>query len=98
MTGTNKRIENIPAEARGPGRPKGSPNRTSAAIKEAILNAFEKVNGEEYLVKLAQTDPRTFCTLLGKVLPTTMVGDPDNPVNVVSRVEYVIVDPNNAGS
>jgi len=51
------------------GRPKGSPNKTSREAAQAILDAFEKVGGVDYLVGVAQTDRRTFCMLLRAVLP-----------------------------
>lgn len=51
------------------GRKPGTPNKTTKALKDAIMNAFEKVGGEDYLVRLAKDDPRTFVALLGKVLP-----------------------------
>jgi hypothetical protein len=54
------------------GRKKGTPNKTTRAIKDAILNAFEEVGGENYLVKVAMEDPKTFCSLLAKILPTDM--------------------------
>jgi len=53
----------------GKGRKKGVPNKTTAALKTAILNAFDAAGGEHYLRHVADTDPKTFCTLLGKVLP-----------------------------
>ena len=68
MTDDNKIVENIPSRA-GAGRPKGSLNNTTAAIKEAIEGAFNEVGGQTYLVKIAHEDPKTFCGLLGKVLP-----------------------------
>ncbi|MCH9027271.1 MAG: hypothetical protein IIA05_09170 [Proteobacteria bacterium] len=54
------------------GRVKGTPNKSTVKIKQAILNAFEEVDGEKYLVGVAKSDPRTFCTLLGKVMPAAM--------------------------
>ena len=59
----------------GKGRVKGVPNKATAALKDAILNAFTKVGGEDYLVTVAREDPRTFCTLLGKVLPMQVTGE-----------------------
>ena len=57
------------------GRQKGTPNRTTAALKDAILNAFHTVGGEAYLVQVARKDPRTFCALLGRVLPAELKAD-----------------------
>ncbi len=66
----------------GKGRRKGSVNKTTAALKDAILNAFNEVGGVDYLVTLAKTDPRTFAALLGRVLPLTVAGDSDSPLTV----------------
>ena len=59
----------------GSGRKKGTPNVVTAKLKDAIENAFNEVGGQKYLVKVANDDVRTFCTLLGKVLPTQIEGD-----------------------
>ena len=61
----------------GAGRKKGSPNKLSADVKAAIMAAFDEVGDADYLKTVAQTDPRTFCTLLGKILPTQVAGDAD---------------------
>lgn len=65
------------------GRQKGSQNKTTAALKDAILNAFNEAGGEKYLLTLAKTDPKTFAMLLGRVLPLTVAGDKDNPLHIV---------------
>ena len=64
--------------AAGKGRKKGSVNKTTRALKDAIMNAFETVGGESYLAVVARDDPRTFCTLLGKVLPMQVEGTGDD--------------------
>lgn len=62
---------------RGKGRPKGSPNKTTTALKEAILIAAT-THGEDgagagglsgYLLKVAREDIKAFSGLLGRVLP-----------------------------
>lgn len=58
----------------GKGRPKGASNKTTKAIKDAITEAFEKAGGVDYLVTLAKEDPRTFCALVGKVIPLQVEG------------------------
>jgi hypothetical protein len=67
------------------GRTKGTPNKVNAAVKEAIVSAFNKVGGEDYLVGIAKTDPRTFCALLGKVMPTQLTGAGDGPIRVANE-------------
>ena len=62
----------------GKGRPKGVPNKASKALKDAILNALDRAGGEDYLLMVAQSDPRTFATLLGKVLPMQIAGTDEN--------------------
>ena len=69
----------------GKGRVKGVPNKATAALKDAILNAFTKVGGEDYLVTVAREDPRTFCTLLGKVLPMQVTGEDGGAIQVVVK-------------
>ena len=54
-------------------------------MKEAIIAAFDKLGGEAYLVKVGESDPRTFCTLLGKVLPTQVTGAGDEPIRVANE-------------
>ena len=56
------------------GRTKGTPNKLNAAVREAIEAAFEEVGGAKYLVAVARDDPKTFCALLGKVLPLQVEG------------------------
>lgn len=82
----------------GPGRPKGSTNKATKELKEMILAALDHSGGVEYLVERAN-DPRTasaFLTLIGKVLPMTIAGDPNNPVlHQITKIERVIVRPEN---
>jgi hypothetical protein len=64
----------------GPGRPKGIPNKTTQSVKEAIERAFDKLGGTDYLVHVGQTDPRTFCALLSKLLPTKLANADGSPL------------------
>jgi hypothetical protein len=65
----------------GMGRPKGSPNKATALLKDAILQAAEnagnKVGGDglvSYLELQAGENPNGFMSLLGKVLPMQVNG------------------------
>lgn len=62
------------------GSRKGIPNRQTVAVKEAIERAFEKLGGTEYLVHVGRTDPRTFCALLSKLLPTKLSNADGSPL------------------
>ena len=77
----------------GAGRKKGVPNKLTADVKAAIMQAFNEVGAAEYLRKLARSDPRTFCTLLGKVLPTQVTADSNNPIHAIDRIEVAVIDP-----
>ena len=59
------------------------------AYKKAILQAFENAGGVEYLEGIAKDDPRTFCALLGKIIPTTIAGDEDKPLRAITKIEIV---------
>jgi hypothetical protein len=68
------------------GRKPGSLNKMKLEVKAAIAAAFEEAGGTAYLLGIAKEDPRTFCALLGKLVPTstTVGGDPDgDPVKLV---------------
>lgn len=74
------------------GRKKGTPNKTTALLKDAILKAAANAGGGdmvEYLTKQATENPGPFMSLLGKVLPTQIAGDPDAPLKVITRIELV---------
>jgi hypothetical protein len=55
-----------------------------------ILGALDKVGGEDYLARQAIENPGPFMGLIGKVLPTTLVGEGTQPIAI--RIERVIVD------
>jgi len=91
-----ERKEGVNTGNAGKGRPRGALNKTTTALKEAILLAAEEVGydrqGEDgltgYLRKVAEDDVKAFSSLLGKVLPMTVAGDKENPVvhEIVRRI------------
>jgi hypothetical protein len=62
------------------GRVAGTPNKNTTALKDAIMAALDTVGGQAYLERVAQEDPKTFCTLLGKVLPMQVTGEGGGPI------------------
>lgn len=77
------------------GRQKGTPNKTTALLKDAILKAAEMAGDGDmtaYLAMQARINPGPFMSLLGKVLPTQLTGENGGPV-VLEQLQRVIVDP-----
>lgn len=66
----------------GSGRKKGVPNKINADLKGMILTALENKGGASYLEVQAEKNPAAFLSLIGKVLPMTVVGDPDQPLTI----------------
>ena len=64
----------------GPGRPKGIPNKITLSVREAIERAFDNLGGASYLEHVGRNDPRTFCALLGKLLPTKLANADGSPL------------------
>jgi hypothetical protein len=79
------------------GRQKGTPNKVTALLKEAIIMAAEKCGRDTkgaggvvgYCEFLAQEHPQTFATLLGKVLPLQLTGgsDGDTPLKFTLQLD-----------
>jgi len=74
-----------PGTVKTGGRKKGAPNKLSGQVKEMILAALDEEGGVTYLRQQARDNPTAFLTLVGKVLPLTLAGDRDNPVETVTR-------------
>jgi hypothetical protein len=75
----------------GKGRPKGSPNKATAEVKQMILDALEGAGGVDYLMEQAKEKPAAFLTLVGKVLPLQVNGAGPDGEHLFSgiRVEFV---------
>lgn len=69
--------------AAGRGRAKGTPNKTTALLKDAIIKAAEAAGADKqgkdglvgYCTFLATEEPKAFAALLGKVLPLQIAGE-----------------------
>ena len=78
------------------GRKKGTPNKVSALLKDAIIQAATDAGEGDmaaYLEKQAKDNPGPFMALLGKVLPLQVAGDADEPLNVVTEIRRTIIHP-----
>lgn len=66
------------------GRVKGTQNKVTKTIREAIEASFETVGGADYLAQMAIKEPASYMTLLGKVLPAHMnIKTSDNTFRLV---------------
>lgn len=54
---------------RGPGRPRGSVNKYTKTVKEALLQSFQNQGGVEFWDKLAKQDPRLYAQCLTRLIP-----------------------------
>jgi hypothetical protein len=96
---TKRKPTGAAAMGAGPGRPKGSTNKTTRALKDMILGALEGAGdaiepgggGQAYLQKQADENPGPFLSLIGKVLPSEInatLGNPDGS-NLNITVNFV---------
>lgn len=89
---TDKQTLKIGEGKPGPGRPKGLPNKTTALLKDAILQAATEAGGDggmvAYLKARAVDTPGPFLGLMGKVLPMQLTGEDGAPVAVQFLTVY----------
>lgn len=74
------------------GRKKGTPNKTTALLKDAILLAAQNAGGPEgiagYLEGQAKQNPGPFMALLGKVLPMQVTGENGGPIKAKVTLSF----------
>lgn len=78
----------------GPGRPKGSLNKTTLAAKDAISLAAEGLGGTERLIAWAQEDPANERVFWGSIYPKLLPLQLSGQVGVTfQKIEREIVKP-----
>jgi hypothetical protein len=85
------KIERKKLTRAGMGRPKGSPNKVHASMKQAIAEAFEQLGGTERMVQWAMEDPKhltEFYKLAARLIPveTNVSGANGGPIQTVLEV------------
>ena len=81
------------------GRKKGTPNKQTQLLKDAILNAArlageaigkpkDSTGLEKYLFHLAMTEPAAFCSMLSKVMPLQIGGNTDEGDGINITVSF----------
>ncbi|PSH64670.1 hypothetical protein [Phyllobacterium sophorae] len=71
----------------GPGRVKGSKNKITKTIKEAVKLAFDEAGGHEYLLEVAKKDPKTFVQLVAKLIPQEVTGDTKTTLRIITGIQ-----------
>jgi hypothetical protein len=82
--------------AAGKGRVKGTPNKTTALLKDAIIKAAEAAGSDKagkggligYCTFLAKDEPKAFAQLLGKVMPLQITGEGEDGALKIEVVRF----------
>lgn len=56
------------------GRVKGTPNKSTASVKQALTEAFDKLGGVASLLAWAKNEPAEFYRIWSKMLPLDIAG------------------------
>ena len=70
------------------GRPKGTPNKDTALIRDMVCTALSQIGGVEYLARVAETHPGPFLALVGKVMPVQVTGEGGGAVQHAIKVTF----------
>jgi hypothetical protein len=75
---------------RGPGRPKGSPNKLTRAFKEAVLNVYNGLGGDPAMLRWAAKNPTEFYKIAARLIPHEVVGSGKDGEHVLKIVHEQI--------
>lgn len=73
----------------GKGRPKGVPNKTTAAIKDAFRQAFDELGGVSALVTWGRANTTDFYKLAARLIPHEIVGPGADGEHLVKTIQHV---------
>lgn len=69
------------------GRSKGTPNKTTASVKDALAFAFDGRGGAPALKIWADENPTEFYKLWAKLLPQEVTGKDGTPFSITVKFE-----------
>lgn len=76
------------------GRKKGTPNKATASMRDAWLQAFDALGGADGLTRWAKRSPDRFYALASRLIPPAKPEPDSEPENgIPSRIEIHLVDP-----
>ena len=71
-------------DAGGPGRPPGTPNKSTAEVKAALEACFDGLGGIQALQDWATLNPTEFYKLWGKLIPKDLkVSTDSGPIRII---------------
>ena len=75
------------------GRKAGTRNKVTAGAKANIMRVFDDIGGVKNFARWAQENETEFYRHYAKLVPLEVVGDEENPITLISKIERVIVSP-----
>jgi len=76
------------------GRQKGTPNKTTASVKEALQKAFKELGGIKALTEWAKDEPTEFYKLYCKLLPKELEVSGKDGATLPTNINIVLVEAN----
>lgn len=69
----------------GSGRAKGTPNKSSATVRESILAVYATIGGDKAFAEWAHSNPQEYYKIYARVLPVEQgaPGTSGNPQHIV---------------
>lgn len=64
------------------GRPKGSKNRITSAVKDNIIRVFEDIGGHQAMARWAKANPDAFYNMYGRLAPKEVIADVESDLTV----------------
>jgi hypothetical protein len=71
------------------GRQKGTPNKATAAVKEALTEAFDGLGGIPALIKWGRANATEFYKLWSRLLPQEVTGKDGGPIQIEPVQIYI---------
>ncbi len=87
-----------PGKKRTGGRAKGTPNKTTAAFKAAVLRVYGTSGGDEAFLQWARRNRTEFYKICARLIPHEVVGPGDNGEHLIKKIVDVFVDPASSGT
>jgi len=78
-----------PGERRG-GRQKGTPNKATATVKEALVRAYTAIGSDEAFALWATTNQTEFYKLWGRMLPQEVSGPGGGPIEFAGITREIV--------